>query len=203
MAGQRGQQFFELGTLKEAPARAGFLLQPNFWDGRELVVFVRDPQHARLKQNRFVVIKIGDVRDEKGFYRNLAGDSVSTFLRLGLKLYNMAISVTPIGTLPMRSSAPFEKYRKLSNAHQYVQCFFKGEDAKAASTTETKGLLRRIIVSPTLVCKRLTADQSGSIPFDLPVSRTDMNCGAAEVPSAESTPITRSDSHNCARTKRG
>jgi DNA modification methylase len=86
---------------------------------------------ARLKENRFVVIKIGDVRDEKGFYRNLAGDSVSIFLRLGLKLYNMAILVTPIGNLPIRSSAPFEKYRKLSNAHQYVQCFFKGEDAKA------------------------------------------------------------------------
>jgi len=31
----------------------------------------------------------------------------------------------------MRRSAPFEKYRKLSNAHQYVQCFFKGEDTKA------------------------------------------------------------------------
>src|SRR5581483_11078377 len=30
---------------------------------------------ARLKDNRFVVVKIGDVRDEKGFYRNLAGDS--------------------------------------------------------------------------------------------------------------------------------
>src|SRR5882672_10469963 len=86
---------------------------------------------ARLKENRFVVVKIGDVRDEKGFYRNLGGDSVSIFLRLGLKLYNMAILVTPIGTLPMRGSASFEKYRKLSNAHQYVQCFFKGEDVKA------------------------------------------------------------------------
>jgi DNA modification methylase len=86
---------------------------------------------ARLKNNRFVVVKIGDVRDEKGFYRNLAGDSTSIFLRLRLKLYNMAILVPPIGTLPMRNRAPFEKYRKLSNAHQYVQCFFKGEDTKA------------------------------------------------------------------------
>jgi DNA modification methylase len=86
---------------------------------------------ARLRDNRFVVVKIGDVRDEQGFYRNLAGDSTSIFLDLGLKLYNMAILVTPIGTLPMRNRAPFEKYRKLSNAHQYVQCFFKGEDTKA------------------------------------------------------------------------
>jgi hypothetical protein len=43
----------------------------------------------------------------------------------------MAILLTPIGTLPLRSKAPFEKYRKLSNAHQYVQCFFKGESPQA------------------------------------------------------------------------
>jgi len=81
---------------------------------------------ARLKPNRFVVVKIGDVRDEKGFFRNLPGDSISRLLGMGLKLYNSAILVTPIGTLPMRTR-PFRQSRKLGSAHQHVQCFFKGD----------------------------------------------------------------------------
>jgi DNA methylase len=82
---------------------------------------------ARLKQNRFVVVKIGDVRDEKGFWRNLPGDSISCFLRMGLKLYNVAVLATPIGSMPQRAG-DFPVSRKLVNGHQYVQVFLKGDD---------------------------------------------------------------------------
>ena len=85
---------------------------------------------ARLKPNRFVVVKVGEIRDENGFYRNFVGDTVSCFLNMGLKYYNEAILITPVGSLPMRGGVQFVEYRKLGKAHQNVLCFYKGDSAK-------------------------------------------------------------------------
>jgi DNA modification methylase len=83
---------------------------------------------ARLKPNRFLVVKVGDVRDEKGFYRNFVGDNISCFLQLGLRYYNEAILVTPFGTAPIRVRQQFPNYRKMVKTHQNLLCFFKGDD---------------------------------------------------------------------------
>jgi hypothetical protein len=86
---------------------------------------------ARLKPNRFVAVKVGEIRDDAGFYRNFERDNISVFERLGLKHYNRIVLVTAVGSLPVRIGAQFPKYRKVGNTHQMVYIFWKGDSAKA------------------------------------------------------------------------
>lgn len=85
---------------------------------------------ARLRPNRFLAVKIGDVRDNRGGYRNFLGENIATFLQLGLTYYNEAVLVTPIGSLPLRVKRQFTTLRKLGKAHQNVLVFYKGDPRK-------------------------------------------------------------------------
>jgi DNA modification methylase len=82
---------------------------------------------ARLKPNRFLVVKIGEgKRNSEGFFNNLVGESIKCFLGLGLNYYNSAVLATAIGTAAQRVENQFPNYRKLVSTHQTVLCFFKG-----------------------------------------------------------------------------
>lgn len=85
----------------------------------------------RLADNRFAAFVIGDVRDERGFYRDLPGLTIHCFEEAGLRLYNRAILVTAAGSLPVRVGRQFETARKLGNTHQYLLQFVKGDPRKA------------------------------------------------------------------------
>jgi DNA modification methylase len=81
----------------------------------------------KLKDNRFLVVKIGEIRDRKtGLYRNFVGDNISCFMSLGLGYYNEAILVTACGSLPIRVGKQFGLYRKLGKTHQNILVFYKG-----------------------------------------------------------------------------
>ena len=80
-----------------------------------------------LKPDRFACFVVGDVRDKKGFYRNFVGDTVNAFQDAGATLYNEAILVTAVGSLPIRVGKQFGTYRKLGKTHQNVLVFYKGE----------------------------------------------------------------------------
>lgn len=83
---------------------------------------------AHLKDNRFLVVKIEEVRDKKtGVYRNFLGDNISCFIRCGLSYYNEAVLVTAIGTLPVRVGKQFRAARKLGKTHQNILIFYKGD----------------------------------------------------------------------------
>lgn len=84
----------------------------------------------RLKLNRFAVFVIGDVRDKEGFYRKLPQLTVDCFEKAGMKLYNAAVLLTAVGSLPIRVGKQFSSGRKLGNTHQHVLCFFKGDPRK-------------------------------------------------------------------------
>jgi hypothetical protein len=86
---------------------------------------------AMLRDNRFAVFVVGDIRDKKGYYRNFVSDTVKAFLDAGMKLYNEAILLTPMGSLPVRVGKQFEATRKLGKAHQNVLVFVKGDPRKA------------------------------------------------------------------------
>ena len=85
-----------------------------------------------LRENRFACFVVGDIRSKAGQYRNFVGDTVVAFRDAGLELWNDAILVTAIGSLPIRAGRPFEGSRKLAKTHQNVLVFVKG-DAKAAT----------------------------------------------------------------------
>lgn len=85
----------------------------------------------RLKDNRLACFVVGDFRDDKGFYRNFHGETINAFEECGLRLYNDAVLVTAVGSLPIRVSGQFEKSRKLGKTHQNVLVFAKGDPRKA------------------------------------------------------------------------
>ena len=57
--------------------------------------------------------------------------TVEAFQAAGLRFYNDAVLITPIGSLPMRAAKYFSHSRKLGKAHQNVQVFAKGSPEEA------------------------------------------------------------------------
>ena len=86
---------------------------------------------ALLKSDRFACFVVGDVRDPKGFYRNFPGHTIEAFEAAGLRLYNEAILVTAVGSLPIRAGKQFAATRKLGRTHQSCLVFVKGDPRKA------------------------------------------------------------------------
>ena len=88
---------------------------------------------AMLKPDRFACFVVGDVRDKKGCYRRFVSDTEQAFVDAGLKLYNEAILVTSVGSLPIRVGKQFSSSRKLGKTHQNVLVFVKGDAKKATA----------------------------------------------------------------------
>lgn len=87
---------------------------------------------AAMKPNRLACFVVGDFRDKKtGYYRGFVADTINAFRDVGLGLYNDAVLVTAVGSLPIRVSGQFESGRKLGKTHQNVLCFAKGDPRKA------------------------------------------------------------------------
>lgn len=80
-----------------------------------------------LKENRFAVFVIGEVRGKNGAYYNFVGDTINAFLEVGLHYYNEMILATQIGSLAMRVTNQFNHSRKIGKTHQNVLVFFKGD----------------------------------------------------------------------------
>lgn len=78
-----------------------------------------------LKDNRFAVFVVGDVRDKKGFYRDFISHTKQAFIDCGCNLYNEIIKVDPLGTAALRAGHTF-KTRKIVKVHQNILVFYKG-----------------------------------------------------------------------------
>lgn len=86
---------------------------------------------AMLKPDRFACFVVGDVRGPDGCYRNFPAETIDAFAAAGLSLYNEAILVTAVGSLPVRAGRAFAAGRKLGKTHQNVLVFVKGDPRKA------------------------------------------------------------------------
>ena len=87
----------------------------------------------QLKPDRFACFVVGDFRDKRtGNYRGFVADTITAFRDVGLELYNEAILVTAVGSLPIRITRQFESGRKFGKTHQNVLVFVKGSGKRAA-----------------------------------------------------------------------
>lgn len=84
-----------------------------------------------LKPDRFACFVVGDVRDKKGFYYGFPWHTIQAFDDAGLRLYNEAVLVTAVGSLPIRVGKQFQSSRKLGKTHQNILVFCKGDPVKA------------------------------------------------------------------------
>lgn len=87
---------------------------------------------AKLREDRFACVVVGDIRGPDGHYRGFVADTIAAFEDAGMAFYNEAILVTPAGSLALRAGRIFNGGRKLGKAHQNVLVFVKGDWRKAA-----------------------------------------------------------------------
>ena len=89
-----------------------------------------------LKNNRFAVIVVGDVRNKKtGEYYGFADNVKATFKRNGMILYNDIILLNTVGTAAIRASRYMES-RKVAKIHQNVLVFYKGDTKEIQNNYE-------------------------------------------------------------------
>lgn len=86
---------------------------------------VLEQSAAKLAPNRFLVVKVGEIRDKKGVYRNFVGDNIAILNKIGLNYYNEMILVNAVGTARLRASMSMRN-RKIVKTHQNVLVFYKG-----------------------------------------------------------------------------
>ena len=87
---------------------------------------------SHLKNNRFAVFVVGEVRNRKsGAYQNFVSDTIKAFEDAGLKYYNEIILVNVTGGKAYTAGHDAKLSRKIAKVHQNVLCFLKG-DSKAA-----------------------------------------------------------------------
>lgn len=83
---------------------------------------------AKLKENAYAAIVVGEVRDKHGYYYNFVGDTVEAFRAAGLEFYNECILANQIATGAMRAGRQFSAFRKVVKTHQNVLVFVKGSE---------------------------------------------------------------------------
>lgn len=89
-----------------------------------------------LKDDRFACVVVGNMRDKTGNYLDFVGDTIRAFEAAGARLYNEAILITAVGSLPIRLNNQFLSGLKLGRSHQNVLLFCKGDWRKAADRVD-------------------------------------------------------------------
>jgi len=86
---------------------------------------------AKLKDNRFAVVVMGEVRAKSGAYIGTIPKTIQIMEEAGYQFYNEIILINNAGTVPLRAGKYMQATRKVGKIHQNVLVFLKG-DAKAA-----------------------------------------------------------------------
>ncbi len=121
--------YADLERYSDDPRDLSTLAWPDFCSAyRKIIAAAID----KLAPDRFACFVVGEVRDEKGFYRGLVPETIGAFEAAGARLYNEAILITAIGSLAIRVGRQFEVSRKLGKTHQNALVFCKG-DPRAAT----------------------------------------------------------------------
>ena len=78
----------------------------------------------KLNPGGFACFVVGEVRDKKGHYIGFVPDTITAFVKAGMKYYNEGILLNTIGTACMRANGNM-KNKKLVKVHQNVLIFIK------------------------------------------------------------------------------
>lgn len=78
----------------------------------------------KLVNGGYAVFVVGDLRDNKGYYKDFTGITKSAFKYAGMKLYNELIIVNPVGSKAMTMEGGFRN-GKLAKVHQNIYVFKK------------------------------------------------------------------------------
>lgn len=85
---------------------------------------------AHLKDNRFAIFVVSEIRQKDGSYRGFVNDTIKAFIDSGLEYYNEIILVNAVGSLGLRAGRQFSNGRKIGRTHQNILVFYKGDMKK-------------------------------------------------------------------------
>lgn len=122
--------YYDLELYSQDPRDLSNMPWGDFLDAYRAIIKAAVEQ---LREDRFAVWVIGDIRDKAGRYRGLPWRTVEAFEAAGARYYNEAVLVTAVGSLPLRVRKQFEGSRKLGKTHQNVLVFCKGNPKKATT----------------------------------------------------------------------
>lgn len=108
----------------------------NYADFIEAYTDIIQKSCRKLKNNRFAVFVVGDIRDTQGAYRDFISHTKRIFQEAGLCLYNEIILLEQYGTTPIRAGGTFKARKKVSKVHQNVLVFYKGDISAISETFE-------------------------------------------------------------------
>lgn len=91
----------------------------------------------KLKNNRFAIFVVGDIRDKDGFYRDFVDLTKQCFKSVGMKTYNEIILLNALTSAGIRAATPFNISRKLTKVHQNILVFYKGDPKEIRNNFES------------------------------------------------------------------
>lgn len=89
--------------------------------------------YKKLKNNRFAVVVMGEVRAKDGAYIGTIPKTIEAMESAGYTYYNEIILVNSAGTLPLRAGKSMRATRKVGKMHQNILVFLKGDAKKAVA----------------------------------------------------------------------
>lgn len=119
--------YADLEVYSDNPADLSTMDYPEFMQAYKEII---RKSCSLLKNDRFAVFVVGEVRDKKGVYRSFVPDTIAAFHAAGLHYYNEMILVNNISSLAMRAGRQFNNSRKIGKHHQNVLVFYKGDVSK-------------------------------------------------------------------------
>lgn len=120
--------YADLEVYSEDPKDLSNMRYADFLEAYKKII---KKTYNKLKDDRFAVFVVGEVRDKKtGCYYNFVGDTISAFIEAGYKYYNELVLVNEIGTAHFRARRIFGSGRKNIKVHQNVLVFYKGNPKK-------------------------------------------------------------------------
>lgn len=90
--------------------------------------------YALLKNNRFAVVVVSEVRDKEGIFVGLVPKTIEIMEAAGYKYYNEIVLLNAVGTLAIRIARHFNAGRKIGRMHQNVLVFYKGNPSQIKET---------------------------------------------------------------------
>ena len=116
--------YADLEVYSDDPADLSTMDYPEFLNVYKEII---RKSCSLLKNDRFAVFVVGEVRDKNGLYRSFVPDTITAFKEAGLYYYNEMILVTMVASLAMRAGKQFNNSRKIGKQHQNVLVFYKGD----------------------------------------------------------------------------
>ncbi len=86
---------------------------------------------SKLKDDRFAVVVMGEVRGRTGAYIGTIPKTIQIMEEAGYQFYNELVLINSAGTLPLRAGKSMKATRKIGKMHQNILVFLKGDAKKA------------------------------------------------------------------------